>query len=552
MPTLIGTGSNQVPTNGDLGTMAFQDSAAISVGIATVSGNVAVSGITTLNANVILGTSGLSANGGFGTAGQLLNSNGSATYWAADRSANAYTNAVAYVDGKSYVNTAQLSSNLANYQTTAGLAANVATLTANSSTFLGTANLSNIQTFITSNASAAYTNAVSYVDGKSFVNTSQLSSNLANYQTTAGLAANVATLTSNNATNLGGVAAASYVNTSGAYTITGMQTYSNGITFSNTITANGSNGTAGQVLTSSGATGNVYWSTVSGGAGGFTNGQSITVNNFTVTGAFTANSSNGFSGQVLTSNGTAVYWSTVTGTGTVTSVATGDGMTGGPITSSGTVSVLANTGIVANGTGLYVNSAYIATLTANNATYLNGQLAEYYTNATNITTGTLPWEQAPINSVNTTGTFTFSGLQTFNGNSSALSSIFVNAAETTTVSAIAANGTINYDLTTQSVLYYTTNAAANWTVNFRGSSGTTLNNTLANNQTITAAFLVSQGTTAYFANNTQIDGVNVTPRWQNGVAPTAGNASGIDIYTYTIIKTGTGTFTVLASQTQFK
>jgi len=486
MPTLIGTGSNQVPTNGDLGTMAFQDSAAISVGIATVSGNVAVSGITTLNANVILGTSGLSANGGFGTAGQLLNSNGSATYWAADRSANAYTNAVAYVDGKSYVNT------------------------------------------------------------------SQLSSNLANYQTTAGLSANVATLTSNNATNLGGVAAASYVNTSGAYTITGMHTYPNGITFSNTITANGSNGTAGQVLTSSGATGNVYWSTVSGGAGGFTNGQSITVNNFTVTGAFTANSSNGFSGQVLTSNGTAVYWSTVTGTGTVTSVATGDGMTGGPITSSGTVSVLANTGIVANGTGLYVNSAYIATLTANNATYLNGQLAEYYTNATNITTGTLPWEQAPINSVNTTGTFTFSGLQTFNGNSSALSSIFVNAAETTTVSAIAANGTINYDLTTQSVLYYTTNAAANWTVNFRGSSGTTLNNTLANNQTITAAFLVSQGTTAYFANNTQIDGVNVTPRWQNGVAPTAGNASGIDIYTYTIIKTGTGTFTVLASQTQFK
>ena len=115
----------------------------------------------------------------------------------------AYTNAVAYVDGKAYVNTSQLSSNLANYQTSAGLSANVATLTsnnssfaygkteinlnvnnaltANSSTFLGTANLQNIQTFITSNAGAAYSNAVSYVDGKSYVNTSQLSSNLANY-----------------------------------------------------------------------------------------------------------------------------------------------------------------------------------------------------------------------------------------------------------------------------------------------------------------------------------------------------------------------------------
>ena len=133
MPILIGTGSNQVPTNGDLGTMAFQDSAAISVGIANVSGNVAIGGITTLTANVILGSSGLSANGGFGTAGQLLNSNGTATYWAADRSANAYTNAVAYVDGKSFVNTAQLSSNLANYQTTAGLSANVAALVDTSS-----------------------------------------------------------------------------------------------------------------------------------------------------------------------------------------------------------------------------------------------------------------------------------------------------------------------------------------------------------------------------------------------------------------------------------
>ena len=280
---------------------------------------------------------------------QLLNSNGTATYWASDKATNAYSNAVSYVDGKSYVNTSQLSSNLANYalltgatfsgnvrtqqsaqvdgnlvvsgnltvsgnvtvigannlsvvdnmiylnsnSTTAnpdlGFAANYNdgvyrhtgffrdasdgvwkvfdsylpepdaspyidttntsfkianfqanvvyvgnttvystinttsfsgtannttnafgkteinlnvnnALTANSSTFLGTANLSNIQTFITSNASAAYTNAVAYVDGKAYVNTSQLSSNLANYQTTAGLASNVATLASNSAT----------------------------------------------------------------------------------------------------------------------------------------------------------------------------------------------------------------------------------------------------------------------------------------------------------------------------------------------------------------
>ena len=105
-----------------------------------------------------------------------------------------------------YVTTTNLSNNLANYQTTAGLAANVALLAANSATYLGNSSgtIANVATWITSNASAAYTNAVSYVDGKSYVNTSQLSSNLSNYQTTAGLSANVATLTANNTTYVNG------------------------------------------------------------------------------------------------------------------------------------------------------------------------------------------------------------------------------------------------------------------------------------------------------------------------------------------------------------
>jgi len=86
------------------------------------------------------------------------------------------------------------------------------------------------------------------------------------------------------------------------------------------IYANASLGNTGQVLTSDGA--GVYWSTVSGGGGGgFTNGQSISVNNFVITGGFTANSSNGTSGQVLTSNGSGLYWSSATVT-TVASIET--------------------------------------------------------------------------------------------------------------------------------------------------------------------------------------------------------------------------------------
>lgn len=65
-----------------------------------------------------------------------------------------------------------------------------------------------------------------------------------------------------------------------------------------------------------------------------------------------ANGTVGTAGQVLHSNGSSVYWD-VDNDG-VTSVATGAGLTGGTITTTGTVSVLANNGIVANTSGLFV------------------------------------------------------------------------------------------------------------------------------------------------------------------------------------------------------
>lgn len=115
--------------------------------------------------------------------------------------------------------------------------------------------------------------------------------------------------------------------------------------------------------------------------------------------ALTANGSAGAAGQVLTSNGSTVYWSSVGGTGTVTSVATGNGMTGGPITTSGTVSVLANTGIVANATGVYVNATYIGTISANNASFLGGTAAASYVQNTDSRTlsGNLVFSGANVN-----------------------------------------------------------------------------------------------------------------------------------------------------------
>lgn len=148
---------------------------------------------------------------------------------------------------------------------------------------------------------------------------------------------------------------------------------------------------------------------------------------------------------------------------------------------------------------------------------------------------------------------TWTGTQTFAGTSSVLGAVLTDTAETTTVSATAATGTINYDVTTQSVIYYTSNASANWTVNFRGSSGTSMNTLMSTGQSLTVAFLVTQGATAYYNNTVQVDGTTsgVTIKWLGG-APTAGNASGIDSYRYLIIKTGSAAYTILASVTQFK
>jgi hypothetical protein len=124
--------------------------------------------------------------------------------------------------------------------------------------------------------------------------------------------------------------------------------------------------------------------------------------------------------------------------------------------------------------------------------------------------------------------------------------------EKMTISATAATGTIAYDALTQSALYYTTNASGNFTVNFRGDGSTTLDSVMATGEALTLVFLVTNGATAYYNTAVQVDGSAVTAKWQGGVAPSAGNVSAIDAYVYTVIKTASATFTVLASQTQFK
>lgn len=107
-------------------------------------------------------------------------------------------------------------------------------------------------------------------------------------------------------------------------------------------------------------------------------------------------------------------------------------------------------------------------------------------------------------------------------------------------------GTITFDTTGQGIVNFTADQTANRTVNFSN-----VNSNLGTGQSLTCTLIMKQGSTAYYLNAYQVDGSTVTPKWSGGSAPTAGNASSLDVYTFTIIKTADATFTVLASQTQY-
>lgn len=121
--------------------------------------------------------------------------------------------------------------------------------------------------------------------------------------------------------------------------------------------------------------------------------------------------------------------------------------------------------------------------------------------------------------------------------------------EDVNVVASAATGTINFDVDTASIWYYTSNATANHTLNFRYSSSVSLNTALATGDSITLVWLNTNGATPYYPSTIQIDGNTVTPKAPATIS--AGNASAIDAYSFTIIKTASATFTVFETQTKF-
>lgn len=250
-------------------------------------------------------------------------------------------------------------------------------------------------------------------------------------------------------------------------------------------------------------------------------------------------------GYLLTTGGTVTGTLNLSGTNNVTGALniTGTQTNTGAVNLSGTSTIAAAGALNISGTATIADGKLVLSgLTSGASTLKAPAIASTYTH-------TLP--AATVTLAGLSFAQTWSAKQTFLGSSSVMAMAIENAVEPATVSATAATGTINYDVSSQSIIYYTSSAAANWTVNFRHSSGTSLDTAMATGDILTVTFAVTQGSTAYYNSAVQVDGNSVTPKYGGGTAWSSGTASGIDSYTYTIIKTGSAAFTVLVDRRTF-
>jgi hypothetical protein len=257
------------------------------------------------------------------------------------------------------------------------------------------------------------------------------------------------------------------------------------------------------------------------------NGSNISLGNVS-----TVKITGGTNGFVLQTDGTGnLDWTAMTGGG-------GNGSPGG-----------SNTQIQYNDNGLFGGNAGFTfnEVTGNvsipgNLSVVGSITGSFVSNYSNFAGQVVDATQSNITSLGNLTSLTVQG-----------TTVIQQAKEKVVTSATAASGTVNYDFLNQSILYYTSNASSNFTLNIRGNVITTFNDSVESNQSVTLRFINTTGAVGYYANTIQIDGSNITPKWlyQSG-SPTSAIASGLDVYDLNIIKTANATYTVLAIQTGYQ
>ena len=102
----------------------------------------------------------------------------------------------------------------------------------------------------------------------------------------------------------------------------------------------------------------------------------------------------------------------------------------------------------------------------------------------------------------------------------------------------------NINLDNGMVHYFTTTETTTSTPNITASAG--INTIMSTGDTMVVTLITTAAAGGYSAQLT-IEGAATTENWIGGEVPAAGGASGVDIYSYTIIKTGSAAYTVIGN-----
>jgi len=183
------------------------------------------------------------------------------------------------------------------------------------------------------------------------------------------------------------------------------------------------------------------------------------------------------------------------------------------------------------------------------ATTFSGNLSGNATGLTgspNISVGTI----TATGNVSVGGTLTYQDVENVDsvGLITARSGVDFNGLLRESVNIISGKLSDNTDINLDNgmVHYFTTTETTTSTPNIRTATG--INTDMAIGDTISVTIITTAAAAGYSAQLT-IDSLATTEQWVGGSAPSTGGSSGLDMYSYQIIKTADATFTVIGNLT---